>query len=102
MGALWNDFISQRKSELPEPDKLLVLSDFEPKPMTLRPSKPPEPYRHPKESRCMYDPNDPNYIYRGKAPSQNKKYVYFGYNGNYPENQIHALRVRGCWKFLEY
>jgi hypothetical protein len=31
-----------------------------------------------------------------------KKYTFFGYSGNYPENQINALRVRGCWKFLDY
>ena len=70
--------------------------------MTLKPNKPPVvAYESTITSGCIYDPIDPNYIYKSKPPSK-KTYLFFGYNGNYPENQITALKNRGCWKFLDY
>lgn len=58
-----------------------------------------------RDQSSSYDPESYNYIYKNsESPKKSnlKQFLFFGYNGNYPENQINALTVRGCWKILQY
>jgi hypothetical protein len=54
----------------------------------------------------VYDPNNPNYIYKEirktKLMWNEKQLSFFGYNGNYPEVIRNALEKRGNWKVLQY
>jgi hypothetical protein len=117
---IWTDFMEENKREVPEADRQLVIRERAP--VILGPKEShlkavseivkkcgkqklfSRSYRHEDDEPSLYDPESPHYIYKGNdlKRSQVKQFLFFGYNANYPENQIQAIKNRGSWKILNY